>query len=307
MADFACALWQEINKNEMPSAYPPAYIDAQTLTPAAHVEMQATAQRWIDSAVSKTANLPKNISFEDFKKVYDLAYASGCKGCTTYRPNEVTGSVLSVEPTFTNEEAELVIASAGNQIIPPALVERPHALTGVTYKTKLGSEPALYTTINDINVVDVVEYEPGVKGLGMATRPFEIFFNGKDRTHAAWAAALSRMISAIMRRGGDISFVVEELRAIDDPKGGGWIDGKYVPSMPAAIGDVIAKHLGLRQPVLKPLPDPVSGTEKFLEEYAAENPEPRPTGASCPICFSDDLYREEGCMKCAACGYSKCG
>jgi ribonucleoside-diphosphate reductase alpha chain len=74
-------------------------------------------------------------------------------------------------------------------------------------------------------------------------RPFEIFINSKNMEHFAWTVALTRMISAVFRRGGDVSFVVEELKAVFDPRGGAWMNGKYVPSILAAIGGVIERHL----------------------------------------------------------------
>ena len=99
--DYAVTKWKSLHPD---TPYPDSFVTAQTLTPEAHVGMQATAQRWVDSSISKTINVPEEISFEDFKHVYELAWQSGCKGCTTYRPNDVTGSVLSVKQEETVEE-----------------------------------------------------------------------------------------------------------------------------------------------------------------------------------------------------------
>ena len=96
--DYAVTRWKRDHGQDAP--LPASFVTAQTLSPSAHVRMQAAAQRWIDSSISKTVNLPEDISFDDFKQVYMDAYDSGCKGCTTYRPNDVTGSVL----TATEEE-----------------------------------------------------------------------------------------------------------------------------------------------------------------------------------------------------------
>ena len=110
-------------------------------------------------------------------------------------------------------------------------LDRPEALPGSTYKiTWPESEHALYITINDI-------VQDGRR------RPFEIFINSKNMEHYAWTVALTRMISAVFRRGGDVSFVVEELKAVFDPRGGAWMGGRYVPSLLAAIGDVIERHM----------------------------------------------------------------
>ncbi len=99
--DYAARKWRERYPDE---PFPESFVSAQTLTPTEHVDMQAVAQRWIDSSISKTINVPEDISFEDFKEVYMYAYDTGCKGCTTYRPNDVTGSVLSVTAESVPEE-----------------------------------------------------------------------------------------------------------------------------------------------------------------------------------------------------------
>ena len=103
-------------------------------------------------------------------------------------------------------------------------LDRPQALEGQTYKLKWpDSEHAIYITINDIIIAG-------------RRRPFEVFINSKNMEHFAWTVALTRMISAVFRRGGDVSFVVEELKAVFDPRGGAWMQGKYIPSILAAIG-----------------------------------------------------------------------
>ena len=110
-------------------------------------------------------------------------------------------------------------------------LDRPEALLGRTYKIKwLESDHAFYITINDIE-------KDGRR------RPFEVFINSKNMEAYAWALALTRMISAVFRRGGDVSFVVDELKAIFDPRGGQWMSGRYVPSLLAAIGEVIERHM----------------------------------------------------------------
>ena len=110
-------------------------------------------------------------------------------------------------------------------------LDRPDALLGRTYKIKWqDSDHAFYITINDIE-------KDGRR------RPFEVFINSKNMEAYAWALALTRMISAVFRRGGDVSFVVDELKAIFDPRGGQWMGGRYVPSLLAAIGEVIERHM----------------------------------------------------------------
>jgi ribonucleoside-diphosphate reductase alpha chain len=384
VVDFAVAKWRELHGD---AALPDYFVNAQTLAPLDHVRMQAAAQPWVDSSISKTINVPADISFEAFKDVYAEAYATGCKGCTTYRPNDVTGSVLSVSEEGSSkmatlrkgkgmsqadlagaigttqatisrlekgeaeirkfakatelatalgvELADLLFGDAetpggtpGSAVPPPRggashppggpaqpLVEsedspatplemfsgssevvymseplqRPGELEGNTYKVKWpDSEHALYITINDIV-------------LNGHRRPFEVFINSKNMEHFAWTVALTRMISAVFRRGGDVSFVVEELKAVFDPRGGAWMQGKYVPSILAAIGGVIEKHMiatgflagegmGLKS-------DPQAEVVNIGQ---------RP-GPACPSCGQYDLRMMEGCLTCGSCGYSKCG
>ena len=209
-----------------------AFVDAQTLTPADHLAMQAAAQEFVDSSISKTINLPRDISFEAFKSVYEEAYARDCKGCTTYRPNDVTGAVLEVKPPEAANVPALAPAARESGVVYIAQpLDRPEDLPGRTYKIKWpGSDHAIYITINDV-------MQDGRR------RPFEIFINSKNMEHYAWTVALTRMISAVFRRGGDVSFVVEELKAVFDPRGGQWMEGRYVPSLLAAIGGVIERHL----------------------------------------------------------------
>ncbi|MEM8630966.1 MAG: adenosylcobalamin-dependent ribonucleoside-diphosphate reductase [Pseudomonadota bacterium] len=370
VVDYAVKLWRDKFGD---ADLPDHFVNAQTLPPLDHVRMQAAAQKWVDSSISKTINCPADISFEDFKHVYMEAWDTGCKGCTTYRPNAVTGSVLSVseaapkaeeapkEDTIagrieaaaaavgitdipalaeqsgveadriagwdegakpTNRDARAVAKVLGvtsrwllfgegegpdapevvsTEMAEPATphgdvvyiaepLDRPQVLEGNTYKLKWpDSEHAIYITINDI-----VQ--------GGHRRPFEVFINSKNMEHFAWTVALTRMISAVFRRGGDVSFVVEELKAVFDPRGGAWMQGKYVPSILAAIGGVIERHMisigfiegegmGLKT-------DPQAEVMKVGEA---------PRSPACPSCGQYTMQMVEGCMTCMNCGYSKCG
>ncbi len=284
VVDYAVRLWRETFGE---AALPAHFVNAQTLPPLDHVRMQAAAQKWVDSSISKTINCPADISFDEFKEVYMAAWDQGCKGCTTYRPNEVTGSVLTVSE---KAEAKPVPVTQGEVVYLSDPLERPGALEGQTYKVKWpGSEHALYITINDIVIAG-------------HRRPFEVFINSKNMEHFAWTVALTRMISAVFRRGGDISFVVEELKAVFDPRGGAWMEGKYIPSILAAIGGVIERHLieigfiageglGLKS-------DPKA--ELMVVGEA-------PRGPACSSCGAYEMRMVEGCMTCGNCGHSKCG
>jgi ribonucleoside-diphosphate reductase alpha chain len=169
-----------------------------------------------------------------------------------------------------------------------APLARPEALPGETYKVRWpDSDHAMYITINDVIHDD-------------HRRPFEVFINSKNMEHYAWTVALTRMISAVFRRGGDVGFVVEELKAVFDPRGGAWMNGRYVPSLQAAIGDVIERHMRL----IGFLPGPSGGGQVAAPVGEGRA---RPQGRQCPKCGGVNLMRKEGCDACADCGYSKCG
>jgi len=323
VTDYAYRLFRRL-KGEL-APLPDYFTDAQVLSPEDHVVTQAAVQKHIDSSISKTINVPAEISFDRFKDVYLQAYALGCKGCTTYRPNEVTGAVLEArEP----ETAPVVVRGAAQQpelpLPPPAPaaspkpadifeaggvvymtqpLSRPEALPGQTYKIRWPeSEHALYITLNDI-------IQDGRR------RPFEVFINSKNMEHYAWTVALTRMISAVFRRGGDVSFVVEEMKAVFDPRGGAWMGGKYVPSLLAAIGDVIERHMieiGF-------LPAPGQRTAISDQQHALgdghgvaaagtliSDQQRLSRMAQCPKCGEAALIRIEGCDQCTSCDYSKC-
>ena len=290
VVDYAVALWRR-KFGDRP--LPDHFVDAQTLPPLDHVRMQAAAQKWVDSSISKTINCPADISFDAFKEVYMAAWDQGCKGCTTYRPNDVTGSVLTVsektEPTQAEAHAQSQAAASGEVVYLSEPLDRPQALEGATYKLKWpDSEHAIYITINDIVIAG-------------HRRPFEVFINSKNMEHFAWTVALTRMISAVFRRGGDISFVVEELKAVFDPRGGAWMEGRYIPSILAAIGGVIERHLiqiGF-------IDGEGMGLKTDPRAQIAQVSGGR--GKACSSCGSFEMRMVEGCMTCANCGYSKCG
>lgn len=192
-------------------------------------------------------------------------------------------------------------------------VERPEILMGATYKVKTPlSDHALYITINDMILNPGTEHE--------VRRPFEIFINSKAMDHFQWIVALTRIISAVFRKGGDVTFLVEELRSVFDPKGGYFKKGgKYMPSLVAEIGDVIEHHMRM----IGLLED--SGTDenqrKFIEErrlqYEANVKAAKvaeETGSAtfpeeatlCPKCQTKAVIMMDGCLTCLNCGDSKC-
>jgi ribonucleoside-diphosphate reductase alpha chain len=264
--DYAMRIWRDLHGDAPPPE--DLFVSAQTLTPSDHLTMQAAAQALIDSSISKTVNCPEDISFEAFADIYVEGYHLGCKGLTTYRPNPVTGSILTADGAGKADPAE------------PALAQRSDALEGRTYKLRWPDSPhAVYVTINDVDQAE-------------GRRPFEIFVNSKNMEHYAWTLGLTRMISAVFRRTRDVSFVVEELKAVFDPRGGAWMDGRYVPSLPAAIGGVIERHVRFAAVPVESPDEPVAI---------------RAIPQSCPQCGSAALIKKEGCNSCTECGFSKCG
>jgi hypothetical protein len=190
-------------------------------------------------------------------------------------------------------------------------VQRPEMLVGSTYKIKTPvSDHAMYVTINDIILNEDTPYEQ--------RRPFEVFINSKNLDHFQWIVALTRIISAVFRKGGDVTFLVAELKAVFDPRGGYWqAGGKFMPSIIAELGYVIEKHLQTIGLLKKPELD--EHEKKLIAEKKAEFEERTkqtdafskshfPDGAQlCAKCSTAAVVMMDGCMTCLNCGDSKCG
>jgi len=190
-------------------------------------------------------------------------------------------------------------------------LERPEMLLGSTYKIKTPlSEHSLYVTINDVILNQGTEHEQ--------RRPFEIFINSKNMEHFQWIVALTRIISAVFRKGGDVTFLVEELRSVFDPKGGYFKKGgKYMPSLVAEIGDAIECHMRMigllkidsldeRQQQL--LAEKRAQFDATVEAANAQNSSDFPEGATlCNKCQTKARIQMDGCLTCLNCGDSKCG
>ncbi len=220
--------------------------------------------------------------------------------------------------------AEVAQTEKNNVIQMHEKLERPDQLLGSTYKIKTPlSEHALYVTVNDILLNEGTEHEQ--------RRPFEVFINSKNMDHFQWIVALTRIISAVFRKGGDVTFLVEELRSVFDPRGGYFKKGgKYMPSLVAEIGDCIECHLKFIGMIGGDCMD--DHQKAFLEkkraefegasaETAASPAEPAaaegsggseggsfPAGAQlCAKCSTKAVIKMDGCMTCLNCGESKCG
>ncbi len=198
-------------------------------------------------------------------------------------------------------------------------LQRPDKLIGSTYKIRVPehvSNHAMYITINDVILNEGTEHE--------LRRPFEVFINSKNLEHYQWIVALTLIMSAVFRKGGDITFLVEELKSVFDPRGGYWNKGKYVPSIIAEIGNVIEQHLieiGMLQ-----APETDATQQKLINDKKAElrgDAETQPEAASsaeapdeeawranashCSKCNQKAVMVRDGCATCLNCGDSKCG
>ena len=172
-------------------------------------------------------------------------------------------------------------------------VRRPETLRGTTYKiTTPMYDHAVYITINDIILNQGTEDE--------AVRPFEMFINSKNMDNFQWIVALTRIISAVFRKGGELAFLIEELKSVFDPRGGYFKKGRFVNSLVAEIGDVVEKHLEYLG-MLK-----VTQEVKVSKKTKVVSPLPI-KGEFCPTCGQPTLHRQEGCKSCSNCGFSKCG
>jgi len=216
-------------------------------------------------------------------------------------------------------------------------VERPEALVGATYKIKSPLvEHAMYVTINDIVLNPGTEYE--------LRRPFEVFINSKNMDHFQWVVAITRIMSAVFRKGGDVTFLVEEMKAVFDPRGGYFkAGGVYMPSIVAEIGAVVEEHLksigmivgdDLSEAQMRLIAEKraayearakknseiavagemggemVSAAKPGASESVSVTGEGTsfpPSASMCHKCSTKAVVILDGCATCLNCGYSKCG
>ena len=191
-------------------------------------------------------------------------------------------------------------------------LSRPDKLVGNTYKIKTPvTEHALYITINDVVMNEDTPQEH--------RRPFEIFINSKNMEHFQWIVALTRVMSAVFRKGGDVTFLVEELKSVFEPSGGYFKKGgKFIPSLVAEIGEVVEQHLQeigmLKKPGLDQHQQKLVDDKKaeYLEKHAKPGEEVNadgfPKGALlCNKCNTKASIIMDGCLTCLNCGESKCG
>ena len=195
-------------------------------------------------------------------------------------------------------------------------LQRPERLEGQTYKIKTPlSEHALYVTVNDVILNEGTEHE--------IRRPFEVFINSKNMDHFQWIVALTRIVSAVFRKGGDCTFLVEELRSVFDPRGGYFKKGgRFMPSLVAEIGDVLEQHLrSIGMMEAETLDEHqrryIEKKKAEVETRAAQEPieadcddstaEYPPGAELCDKCHMKAMVVMDGCLTCLSCGESKCG
>jgi len=278
--DYGWYLYSRLPGFDAQAPLPPYMITALELSVDDHIAVAAAAQRWIDAAISKTINCPADMPFEAFRQVYLTAWNEGMKGCTTYRPSGVRGSVLSVDaPAETVAETP---AAPPPRISGSGVLARPEVLHGKTIKIKWPIDNEnYYLTINDH-----IDPENG-------RIPFEIFINTSSAENFETMAALTRTLSAACRRG-DATFLFEELERVHSPIGGAFIrlshekKGRFAPSLIALIGRILREH--------------ANGDNAGIDAGEVDA-----GGEKCPNCGNHSAYMMEGCLTCHQCGFSKCG
>jgi hypothetical protein len=226
---------------------------------------------------------------------------------------DITGYEVVKEEEETVAEVAAPVEEKNNIIQMHESLKRPEMLLGSTYKIKTPlSEHSLYITINDLVLNPDTDYEQ--------RRPFEVFINSKNMDHFQWIVALTRSMSAVFRTGGDITFLVEELRSVFDPSGGYFKKGgKFMPSLVAEIGDVVESHLKMIGMIKT---EEISEhQQKIMDEKRAQFEAEKqvksatPAAASefpagsqlCGKCNTVAMIKMDGCMTCLNCGDSKCG
>lgn len=270
--DYAYKVYKE--RFGEPEKLPEYFVSAHELTPEEHIRVMAECQKYVDASISKTINLPKSISVDEMKDIYLKAWELGLKGCTTYREGCLDEEILSKEKKTT-------------QVQNPWKFERPYALEGKTYKVKLPeSKHAYYLTFTHERV-------------NGKNRPIELFINTKDPFVEEWIKALGRLTSAVFRNVEDPTFLADELKEIMG-KSGFWSAKrkKFVPSLIAEFGEVMKDYF---------VEIGIAEEEVPVEAYEENGISNNGNLAYCKVCGKQAAVFEEGCMKCLACGYNKCG
>jgi len=220
---------------------------------------------------------------------------------------KIDQKIIDSEVIQDRESAPTDAGDSADVIYMHENLARPEALQGTTYKIKTPlSEHAMYVTINDITL------NPGT--VHELRRPFEIFINSKNMEHFQWIIALTRILSAVFRKGGDVTFLVDELRSVFDPQGGYFKKGgRYTPSIVAEIGDVIEQHMLAIGMLKTAAPDEhqqafIDSKRREYEDQQAQAGDEFPSSAQlCNKCQTRAVVNLDNCLTCLNCGDSKCG
>jgi len=275
--DYAWRLYKEKYPDADIKTKPEFFVTAMELTWQEHIDVMSVCQYYIDSSISKTINLPKNINLQELEDVYFYAWGAGLKGCTIYR--EASLDEILKPKKEDNKPAHVVSTQ----------FTRPYKLEGKTYKVKVpDSRHAYYITFT---------YDPEIR------KPVEMFINTKDPLVTEWTQALGRLCSAVFRNVDKPTFLIEDFKEIMGRSGFFSAQRrKYVPSLIAEFGEVMKDffiEIGLIEPEV-----PV---ELYDTNGTANNGGNGQKLAYCKICGEYAAVYEEGCLKCLACGYNKCG
>jgi len=310
------------------TSLPPYMVTAGQLSVEDHLLVLATAQKHIDSSISKTINVPKEMPYEAFKQVYQRAFDLGCKGCTTFRPNDVTGSVLTEEPAAaeqaaTEDKPSPAIESTGIVSVATGRpIRRPEELIGRTYKHAWQSSGNLYITINNAIVERTSDGE-------RREWPFEVWVQTTKSVDSEMAKSLSITTSAALRTAAEmwaigateeleINFVLEHLKDVQSDDGQMMKlsqsdkKGLFVPSRTSLLARVLERHISQIKAVGPETVNPAASTvyEAHQEEVApssgADHHHDDQIGRKCGKCGEHAVVMQEGCERCLSCGTSKC-
>lgn len=268
--DYGARLYETMFPN---TELPECIIDSVSskIKPIDHINMQAVIQRWVDASISKTINMPVEASYEEMENIYLEAYRLDCKGCTTYRPSNVRGSILT--ETKTNKPIQKTITTK---------YQREPVLNSKTYY--IPQWPAdgstRYVTISNRD-----------------DKPWEIFIQTKSTAAMAETMAIARILSALFKRAENPMFLADALKEIYSMDGS-WINGVFVSSLPAAYGMVLEAHLTNTIPIFSQKRQ-INPTKQINNEVAIEY-------KICPVCSQPTLISIDGCKQCTSCGYSSC-
>jgi ribonucleoside-diphosphate reductase alpha chain len=326
VADHAWRLYRQLGHDVAVEALPPQFVTALQMSALEHLRMMEVVQPFIDTAISKTVNVPVDYRYEDFKDLYSAAWHAGLKGLATYRPNEVLGSVLSVP---SGEECQLPVLQDDDPLCK-RFERRPQGdLESVTSKIEYSTHEgmkSLYLSVSFLPVEGVIDGRPGT-----IERPIEFFMPAAQRSEGQqWVAAYMRLLSLAARAGSSISKALADMRQVVWEKGPvrcGYMtreDGAKVPmyhdSEVAAVGFALQRILmkrGFLDASANQMPTRALAARfagRLSDRLVVES-EPAPvlsgagaqlvfSGERCPECGARDVRKIDGCKRCTECHHS---